>query len=286
MRRLLGLGLLVVLAASAGCSTVFGPGSFDRATLAGDANTTYAYDWTTNRTAFLALNEGSYTAVYAVSNRTTGNMEGNYSIELYTRDALGTEQPLPIEAVRFRYANGTVLRYAQPDRDVRLLKVYPNGTTVPADGGLAVEKTRKRTVVYIPTNRSGKLAYTAPKNGKRVSTPTFVRGSYEMILPEKARVGIPVLAQVQPPQDEVTMIDNRVHIVWTEVTRARAVIVRYYLERDLLIFGSLVVALVILGSIGTGYYWLQIRETVRRREEVGLDVETDDDGRDPPPGMG
>lgn len=290
MKRLLAFGLLAVLAASAGCSTVFGPGSFDEETLAGEANTTYEYNWTTNRTALLTLEKGSYTAVYAVSNRTTGNREGNYSFEVYTRDALGTEQPLQIEALRFRHQNGTILRYDRRGDGIHLVRAYPNGTTVAASGGLAIEKTRKRTVIYIPTNRSGKIAFTAPKNGKQVATPTFVRGSYEMILPAEGRIDLPVLAKIQPQQDSVAMTDGRVHVVWTNVERARSVVVRYYLRRDLLIFGALFAVLVVVGSIGAGYYWLQIRETVRRREEVGLDVETEDDhvsddDRGPPPGM-
>lgn len=292
MKRLLALGLLALIATIAGCSTILGPGSFDQSTLAGDPNTTYDYNWTTNRTALLTLGKDSYTAVYAMQNRTTGNMNDNYSFEVYTRDALGTEQPLPVEALRFRYANGTILRYARVEgnategKNIHLVRVYSNGTTELARGGLAVEKTRKRTVIYIPTNTSGKVAFTAPKNGKRVATPTFVRGSYEMILPRKGRVGFPILARIQPQQDEIRTVDGQVHVVWTGIDRARSVVVRYYLERDLLIFGALLVGLVVLGSIGATHYWLQIRETVRRREEVGLDVETDeDDDRGPPPGM-
>lgn len=287
MRRLIALGLLAVLAASAGCSTVLGPGSFDNATLAGEEDRTYQYNWSTNRTALLDLGKTSYAAVYAVGNRTTGTTEGDYTFEVYTRDALGSEQPLAIEALRFRYENGTVLRYSRRNGSILLVRKYPNGTTEAADGGLAVDKTRKRTVIDIPTNRTGQVAFTAPKTGKRVATPTFVHGSYEMILPEQGRVDIPVLAQVQPRQNSVRTIDNRVHIVWPNVDRARSVVVRYYLERDLLIFGALLVGLLVIGSIGAGYYWLQIRETVKRREEVGLDVETDDDdGPGPPPGMG
>jgi len=221
-----------------------------------------------------------------VANRTTGNREGNYSMEVYTRDALGTDQPLDVEALRFRYPNGTVLRYASEGDDVELVREYPNGTTEPAASELAVEKTRRRTVIYIPTNRSGQVAFTTPKNGKRVGTPTFVRGSYEMVLPPETRVDIPVLAQVQPPQDDMETVDGRVHIVWNNVDRARSVVVRYYLQRDLLIFGALLAGLTIMGAIGAGYYWLQIRETVRRREEVGLDVDVeDDDSGGPPPGM-
>lgn len=285
-RLLLAVGVLTLLAGMAGCSTLFGPGSVDKEDLAGEEGRSYDYTWNTSRDAHLTVDGDSYAAVYAVANRTTGDREGNYSMELYTKDALGTEQPMQVRALQFRYENGTVLRYERYDGDVRLIREYPNGTTEPAEG-LAVDRTRKHTVVYIPTNESGKLAFTTPKNGKRIATPTFVRGSYEMILPEHARVGVPLLAQVQPSHDSAKVVDGRVHIVWTGVDRAPSVVVRYYLERDLYIFGALVVGLVLVGAVGAVYYWLQIRETVRRREEVGLDVETgDDEGRDPPPGMG
>lgn len=287
-RRLLAaVGLLALLAGLAGCSALFGPGSVDQGDLAGEEGRTYDYEWNTSRDGHLTVDGDSYAAVYAVGNRTTGDREGNYSIELYTQDALGTEQPMQVQAVQFRYENGTVLRYERHNGSVGLVREHPNGTTEPAEGGLAVDRTRRRTVVYVPTNESGKLAFTTPKNGKRIATPTFVEGSYEMVLPESARVGVPLLAQVQPDHDSADLIDGRVHIVWTDVDRAPSIVVRYYLERDLYIFGALVAGLVLVGAVGAAYYWLQIRETVRRREEVGLDVETgDDEGRDPPPGMG
>jgi uncharacterized protein HemX len=62
--------------------------------------------------------------------------------------------------------------------------------------------------------------------------------------------------------------------------------VRYYLQRDLYLFGGLLALMLVVGAGGAGYYYLQIRETVRRREEVGLDVDVEDDRDDPPPGMG
>jgi uncharacterized protein HemX len=49
----------------------------------------------------------------------------------------------------------------------------------------------------------------------------------------------------------------------------------------------MVALLLVLGVGGAAYYYRQIRETVKKREEVGLDVETGDDSEGGgPPGFG
>lgn len=285
-RHLLAPLVLLALAATAGCIGIFGPPPVDKAALAEDAN----YKWNTSRAAYLEVHESNYTAVYRVEARSTGQTQGNATIELYTRDALGTEQPLQFSALQFRFPNGTLLRYERTtnmtaEKEARVIRIYRNGTQVPAPGALAVERTRKRTVVHLPKNDSGKLGLTVAKNGKSVSTPTFVTGSYEMVLPQRARIGVPLLAQIRPQRDDVKVVKGHRHLIWTEVT-APSITVRYYLDRDLLIFAGLAGILSFVGLLGAGYYLLQIRETVRKREEVGIDVEVPDDDRDgPPPGM-
>ncbi|WP_276257574.1 DUF5803 family protein [Haloglomus litoreum] len=282
-----GVVLLGALLALSGCSSVFGPGPVQEGALADDPAP--PYDWNQTEDAYIEVNRGNYTAVYAVRNRTTGSTEAgeNFTMELYTRDALGTDQPIDPEALQFRYENGTTLRYQETDDGANLVMLRDGETVDVPESKLAVSKSRRRTTVRLPTNETGQLAFTAPKNGKQVATPTFVEGSYEMVLPEGARVGLPILAQVQPSQSSAERIDGQVHVRWDSVTRARSVLVRYYLQRDLFLFGGLVALMLVLGLGGGAYYYLQIRETVKRREEVGLDVDIeDDDGRDPPPGMG
>lgn len=277
-RLLLGLGLLVVLTGLSGCSTIFGPGEVSTSDLTAEPGP--AYDWDTGRDAYIEVYRSNYTAVYRVGNRTTGNLEEPYSIGLYSRDTLGTDQPLSVSALRFQYENGSVLRYVERDGEADLV-MERDGERVDVDDDLlVVNRTRKRTRVFLPTNESGKLAFTAPKNGKGLSTPTFVRGSYEMSLPEGARVGLPVLSQVQPGRSETEIVDDRLHVQWDSVERANTLSVRYYLQRDLLLFGGLLGLMVLVGAAGGAYYYFQIRETVRKREEVGLDVETGDDGSD------
>lgn len=288
-RRLLaGVGLLVLLVGLSGC-TLFGPGSVNEGDLASDPGGG-EYEWGADADAYLEVNRNNYTAVYRVGERTTGNLEPPYSMEVYERDALGTEQPIDPSSLQFRYENGTRLRFeATGEGSADLVMVRPNGSRADApEEKLVVNKTRRRTRVFLPTNETGQLAFTAPKNGKQVSTPTFVRGSYEMVLPEGTSVGLPILAQVQPSASRTETVDGRVHVYWDEVDRAQSVVVRYYLDRDLTLFGGLVALLVVLGLGGAAYYYRQIRETVRKREEVGLDVDTgdDSDGGGGPPGFG
>lgn len=291
-RRLLaGVGLLAILVGLSGCSTLFGPGSVNQGNLASDPGGG-AYEWETDADAYIEVNRNNYTSVYRVGQRKTGDLEPPYTMEIYGRDALGTEQPLDPTALQFQFENGSRLRFVSgDDGSANLVLLRPNGSRadVPNEK-LVVNKTRRRTRVYLPTNETGQLAFTAPKNGKQVATPTFVRGSYEMVLPRDTSVGLPVLAQVSPGQTRTGTVDGRVHIYWDEIDRAPAVVVRYYLDRDLTLFGGLLAVLVVLGAAGATYYYRQIRRTVRKREEVGLDVETDDDsdrgGGGGPPGFG
>jgi hypothetical protein len=276
---------LVLLVGLAGCSTVFGPGSVNEGDLASDPGGG-SYEWGTDADARLEVNRNNYTAVYRVGARTTGNLEPPYSMELYDRDALGTDQPLNPTALQFRYENGSRLRFETTEGgSADLVMVRPNGSRVDVpEEKLVVNKTRRRTRVFLPTNETGQLAFTAPKNGKQVATPTFVRGTYEMVLPRGTSVGLPVLAQVSPGASGTETIDGRVHVRWEGVDRAPSIVVRYYLDRDITLFGSMVALLLVLGVGGAAYYYRQIRETVRKREEVGLDVETgeDSDGGGPP----
>jgi len=250
-RHLLGLVGLVALLALAGCSTVFGPGEPDPEQI----NQNVSYEWDVDANATINVTRDQYTSVYRVQNQST--------IELYGRDALGTESPLEIRGLKFQFPNGTVRNVSTEN----------------------VSLTRKRAEIEVPA-RDGKVAFTSPRRGKEFNSPTFTSGTYEVTLPPNARVGVPILAQVSPRDYTTSVEDDRVTIRWENV-ESRSISVRYYLQRDLLIFGSLIGILVLAGAVGALYYLRQIRSLERRREEVGLDIEDDDDPRDdgPPPGM-
>ena len=97
-RLLLAVGLVVLLAGLAGCTSVFGPGQPNPDQLAENAS----YDWDTNATTTYNISRSSYTAVVETGNRSF--------VVVYQTDELGTDQPLTPRGLQFRYANGTVIR--------------------------------------------------------------------------------------------------------------------------------------------------------------------------------
>ncbi|PSP54565.1 hypothetical protein BRC82_10345 [Halobacteriales archaeon QS_1_67_19] len=251
-RLLLAFASLALLATAAGCTGVFGSGEISEKQLSKDAS----YDWDTSTDVTVNITDGQYQAVYDLSNRS--------EIAVYERESLGEEQPVEVSAVKFRYPNGTVVSLGQEH----------------------VEKRDSETVIR-PPREEGMIAYTASHRGKSFSIPTYVEGSYEVVLPRGMRIGNMLLSQVRPSEYTTTQQDGRVHIVWPDAS-ADNIVIRYYLARDLTIFGGLIAAGVVIALLGLAYFRLQIRQLEREREEMGLNVDTGDDefNQGPPPGMG
>ncbi len=241
---LLGVGLIWL----SGC-TGFGQATSEEGLLA-DAT----YDWDTAANVTIDLGEDSYTAVIDIEERS--------SIRIYQTTRYGTEDPIPIRAVQFRYPNGTVV----------------NATEV------GVSESRSAVSLDLPADE-GTLAYTAPKRSKHFSTPVFVEGSWEVVVPAGHRVDNMILATVRPGGYDTQVVDDRVHITWEHVS-SRTVRVEYYLARDAYLFGGLVIVAAVAGLAGVGYVYRQILALRAKRQEMGLDIDIDDDsGRNPPPGM-
>jgi len=261
-RRLVLASLaLVALALVAGCLGS-GPIPDDRL----DASPEEAYAWDQPERVHITLQENAkFRAVYRLNST---------EMELFRRDGFGGRNPLSVEAIRYRYPNGSVV----------------TGTEIRARNG-SVERNRDRVLVTLPADAppGGKLAFTADSTPKRFSLPVYVEGDYEVVLPPNRRVEVPVFGSVSPGgYSTETTPDARTHIQWDEVT-SRSVVVQFYLQRDLYIFGGVAAALVVLGIGGLAYYRRQIEALKRQREELGLDVEEEDDDdefrRGPPPGM-
>lgn len=254
-RCALAVVALVALVFLSGCS-MFGGGEIDEEELLGDQE----YDWDSNATATydLSVSSDSYAAVVDVGNEST--------LSLYRSTAFRGDQAVSIADLKFQFRNGTVVNATHPD--------------------LTATERSERTEIGLPAS-NGSVAWTAGRSGKQWSTPVFVEGSHEVHLPESARVGIPFLSQTSPGPDRTTLEDDRMTLYWEEVGSG-SLSVRYYLVRDLYIFGSIAALALLLGAGGTIYYLRQIRAAQRKREEVGLDVEYEDDdtgGDGPPPGM-
>lgn len=256
-RRALGLASLALLSITAGC---FGPGSISDESL--DAEPRESYAWETDVDAHITVQDNArFRAVYRLSQR---------EVELFRRDGLGGRNPLDVSAVRYRYPNGTII----------------NGTTLEARNG-SIERTRDVVRVTLPQGApaGGRLAFTAGSTPKRFSLPTFVKGSYEVVLPPDRRVDFFLFGSVSPSPTNRTVVDGQTHIRWDDVT-ADSIVVQFYLQRDLTIFGAATAILFVIGTVGLLYYRRKIEALRRQREELGLDVDTDDDSRrGPPPGM-
>lgn len=255
-RLLAATALVGLLALSAGCAGLFASEVSDERL---DEEPDEPYDWNTTTTGTVHVQgDDDYRAVFNLS----GTNETK--LVLYER-GLASDRPEDVRAVRYRYPNGTVVTGSHPAIDVRL------------EGS--------RRVIEAP-EANGSVAFTGESNIKRFSIRTPVDGSYEVVLPPDRRVSSFLFGRVSPGGYSTSVDDeSRLHITWEEVNSP--VYVRYYLSRDLLLFRGFVLLLVLVGTGGAAYYLRQIRRLKKRREEVGLDVETEDDDefdRDPPPG--
>lgn len=252
-RLVLAIGLLALLAASAGCTSVLGPGSISDEKLGRNAT----YDWNSGQDVTYNVTSHEYQAVYT--------LDGKGTLEIHQEESFGEEAPVEISAVQFR---------------------YPNGTVVKANH-ITVKKTKSSTIIKPPQGH-GKLAYTASRQGKTFYVPTYLKDkTYEVIIPQGMRVDTFLLSDVNPGSSETVMLDGREHVIWSEPVKSDSISVRYYLARDKWIFAGIVGVALLIGMIGLTYYRYQIRQLERQREEMGLNVDISDDdmGNGPPPGM-
>ena len=258
-RLLLAAGCLALLALTSGCLGI-GTGPVSEDTL--DSDPAEAYEWETDRAAHITVQENTQFRAVMEVNRST--------VDLFRRDGFGGSNALSVEAVRYRYPNGTII----------------TGSELRERGG-EVRETRDETVVELPpgTEGRGTLAFTSSGTPKRFTLPTYVEGTYEVVLPENRNIDFPVFGQVSPGNYETVRDDRgRVKVVWAEPVTADTVSVRYYLQRDLYIFAGVLGAIVLVGIGGLLYRRRQIERLRKQRLEMGVDVGTDDD--DEPPGLG
>lgn len=250
-RRTLAVGGLIALLLLGGC---LGPTQIPEE----DLNDEQTYDWESDTTVTVDLSRSSYTTVVNVSNSTT--------LSVFERDALGTEAPVRLSALQFRYPNGTVVNATHPD--------------------LGASVATKETEISLPA-AAGQVGYRAERTGKDYATPAFVNGSYSVVLPPNSRIGVPLLSAATPGGYTTTVREDGRMVVRWDAVEDGTVSVRYYLQRDLWLFGGLIAIALSIGLGGLVYYLRQIRKLEAKREELGLDVDYEDDPTDrgPPPGM-
>ncbi|MFB6125069.1 MAG: DUF5803 family protein [Halanaeroarchaeum sp.] len=236
MRRALALSALLGMVVLAGCTG----GAVNQAALQKNAT----YDWNTSAAVTVNASTSQYRAVYT--------LENDSSVRLSLHDELGGTQPIAISAVKFR---------------------YPNGTVVGADA-LDVSEQNRETVVTFPA-REGKFAYTADSGPRNVLLPVVTNRSHEVSLPPGMRVSLPIVGGVTPGGYETRLSGDRVVVTWESVERG-PISIDYYYERDLVLFGALVLVLVLVAAAGAAYYYSMIGRLADQREAAGLDVEDED----------
>lgn len=268
-RRALAVGALVLVVFLSGCTFFGSGGEIDQEDLTQNAT----YDWEPNATASYNLSETSLLSLSSDRYQAVIQLEEQDRLEVYRERTFRGDTSLEVEALQFQFTNGTVVD-----------ATHPNLT--------AVEES-DYTEIHLPAE-NGTVAFTARWGqstwgtyGRSFRVPTFVDGSHQVTLPEGGRTGIPLLSRVTPSSDNATVVEDRLTHYWGEPDSSR-IAVRYYQLRDLYILGGLVA---IVGAIGIGgivYYYRQIRRAQKQREDIGLDVDYDDDdfgGDGPPPGM-
>lgn len=159
---------------------------------------------------------------------------------------------------------------------------YPNGTEV-TGSELDIEQSDTSTDVRVPDG-NGTVAFSGEAGRKTFSLPAYVAGSYEITIPEDHRTSNFLFGDVTPSGYEREIVDDQERLTWDEVDST--VSLRYYLTRDIPLFIGLVATVAVIGGAGAAYYYRQVKRLRKQREEMGLDVELEDDSDDgPPPGM-
>lgn len=260
-RRILAVLALVGLLFTSGClGALGGGGPMDENRL--NEPPSEPYNWNASSDTHITITaDADYRAVYDTDADAFGGR-----LNLSSTDALGTKRPLTVRSLRYRYPNGTVI----------------NGTELEAHGGDLYTESNELRVV--PPAEGGKIAFSGESTPKRFSLPVFLDGSTTVVLPPDRRTAVPLFGQVVPAPTEKRMVGDQVVIYWEDLT-APSMLVRYYIQRDILIFGGLAAGLTIVGAVGLVRYRRELQRLREQRDEMGLDVETGDDDEGPPPGL-
>ncbi len=250
-RQLLALIAVFALALTAGCLGNEIPEE--------DLATNATYDWETEVDAEITIDDANwiganeFQAVYQVSNQST--------IEFY-REGIARDRAMQIRAIKFQYPNGTVVDHE----------------------AMTVDTTEERTIVTLPAT-DGRFGMTATHSSKQLRLEPYVEGSYRLLLPPNHEAADFLLGDVVPSDYEVTTSGDRTIITWSEAEST--ILVRYYAERDRLLFWGFLAGASLIGLVGYLYFRRQIAQLIGWREQQGLDIDEDydDDDRRPPPGM-
>lgn len=254
MNRRLVLGVLFVIAAvsGAGClGYVTGGGEITADTL--DQEPPVAYEWNTTSDVYIDVStNASFTATY--------NVSAVDELRLYRTSFRGSGDPLSLQAFRYQYPNGTVI----------------GGSEFRARGGEIEQTPDEIFVRFNDELQDGRIGIHADSIPKRLTLPTYVQGSYEVVLPPDRRVDFWLFGNVAPRGYETAVENERQHISWESVS-SETIVVQFYLQRDLSVFAVVISIATLIGLGGGVYYKRRLNRLKEQRQELGLDVEIDDE---------
>ncbi|QSW98107.1 DUF5803 family protein [Haloterrigena alkaliphila] len=247
----LAVGLLVT---TAGCS-MFGGGISDE-----ELDQDQEYDDLRDSDADVAIDVETGSLISNGEFRAVYDLEEQEELSLY-RSNLYSDQALDIHSVRYWYPNGTEVTGSELD----------------------IEQGQSSTDVRVPDG-NGTLAFSGEAGRKTFGLPAYVEGSYEITLPAGHRTSNFIFGDVTPNGYEREVVDDSERLTWDELDSD--ISLRYYLTRDIPLFVGLVGAVALIGGAGIGYYYREVKRLKAQREELGLDVELEDDSDDgSPPGL-
>ncbi|WP_049925969.1 DUF5803 family protein [Halopiger goleimassiliensis] len=252
-RILLATVVVALLVGFAGCSAFFG-GISDE-----DLDREQEYDDLRDSDADVAIGIESGSMISDGEFRAVYDLNDTAELSMY-RSNFYRDEALDVYAVRYWYPNGTELTGSE-------LEVEQEGTS---------------TDIRVPDG-NGTLAVSGSAGSRTFQLPAYVEGSYEVTLPEAYRTSNFLLGDVNPGDYEREVVDDRERLWWDELEGT--ISLRYYQSRDIPLFLGLVAIVTLVGGAGIAYYYRQLKQLRKQREEMGLDVEIEDDDRGPPPGL-
>ncbi len=232
------ISVIAFLAVLAGCIGPFASSDIPADELDKEAN----YTWDSDADVTIDIEGSVYRAVYSLDGETT--------FELSTRSRRGSS-PVDIEAVRYRFPNGTMLTGSQLD----------------------ISQSSSRTTIEVPDG-NGTLAFTAETSSNRAVIHGLAAGSYRVDLPEGHRVGNFFLSAVSPSGYESELEGDTQVLYWDE--NDDDIYLDYYLSRDHYLFYGFLLSSGLVMAGGFVYYRRKINALARKRRRLSQRIETDE----------
>ena len=237
-RRGLALLVLVLLVGLGGCLSTGGPIEGERLDRAPPA----PYEWSADAAVHATVHGDDRVQVVVTP--------VDRELRLAFDDEVAGERSVPIGAVRARQADGTVLTGSQL-----------------REAGATIAETREATTIEVAAGADiTAVGFTMDSRRNQLLLPPVASGAHVVVLPAGRQVELPILGQIRPRPDAVTQrADGHTAIRWDQL-EARPISVRYYQDRDLVLFGGVIA---IAGAVLVGglvYFRREVLQLQRRRE--------------------